>query len=91
MSTTVRKGTGGHGSFQSPAWVGAILSPPCSGARHNPNCVKSQGNPLLSLGLEVKVTEGMTRLHQLDFKSANEPPIESGLFLYAQKCLCFPR
>lgn len=87
--SAVREGPGAHGSFQSLAPAGAILSPPCYCARYNPNRVKSQGNPLLSSGLKTKVTEGLTRLHQLNFKNANEPQIEPSLFLYAQKCLCF--
>lgn len=79
----VRQGAGGHGSFQSPAWAGAIVSPPHSRARHNPNRVKSQGNPLLSSGLKTKELEGITRLHWLDFKNTNEPQIDPGLLLYA--------
>lgn len=85
----VRQGVGGHGGFQSLVQAGAILSFPHSRARHNPNRVKSQGNALLSSGLETKVTEGIIKFHQLDFKNANQPRIEPGWFLYAQKRLCF--
>lgn len=35
------------------------------------------------------MTEGITRFHQLGLKNSNEPQIQPGLFLYAQKCFRF--